>query len=71
MGKNKQHWQIASTAQGIQIILKDLRRILQYDAENDHYIQLVARSLVRVNILIRRLQSGKKLLNELFEQLFE
>lgn len=73
MGKNKQHWQIASTAQGIQIILKDLRRIWQYDAENYHYIQLVARPLVRCNILIRRLQSGKlrKLLNELYEQLFE
>jgi hypothetical protein len=73
MGKNKQHWQIASTAQRIQIILKDLRRIWQYDAENDHYIQLVARPLVRGNILIRRLQSGKirKLLNALFEQLFE
>lgn len=72
MGKNKQHWQIASTAQGIQIILKDLRLILQYDAENDHYIQLVARSLVRVNILIRLLHSGKirKLLNKLYEQLF-
>jgi hypothetical protein len=23
MGKNKQHWQIASTAQGVQIILKN------------------------------------------------
>jgi hypothetical protein len=38
MGKNKQHWQLASTAQGIKIILKDLRRIWPYDAENDHYI---------------------------------
>jgi hypothetical protein len=73
MGKNKQHWQIASATQGMQIILKDLRRIWQYDAENDHYIQLVARSLVRVNILIRRLQSGriKELLKELYQQLLE
>jgi hypothetical protein len=73
MGKNKQHWQINSATQGMQIILKDLRRIWQYDAENDHYIQLLGRSLVRVNILIRRLQSGKirELLDELYQQLLE
>lgn len=72
LAKKKYQYQLSNTAEGIRIILKDLRIIFEHEVNDSDYINLVSRSLLRVNVLTRLLTtSGAEAIKDLLEKLYQ